>query len=513
MIIFFHDNSKITEIVSSNGDNFSVTKNSLIVPTIIEFAEKNNNEILVWCHQNEKENLNHSFIESFFFHNKFLISFNPSDSNYFERYVGYIEDTQFVNVNKKVKYATWMMSSYVGAIHAATIIAFKNSNNRKDNFDYFLNSIARLGLPKGLFCYSAPKLLIKPSQNVNLKSASLFDLYRFTKQHYRIRWVFLLFFSLLLFEKKFTFAPFLASLFYKRRTISTKNLDQITLVSKINKLEIRSIDVLIPTIGRKKYLLDVLKKLASQTHLPANVIIIEQNPIENSVSELEYIDENWPFKIKHHFTHQTGACNARNIGLQLIESEFVFMADDDIDFENTLLENAISIFEKMNFDAFLVACHLQSQVIKVESPKQFAVFGAGHAFVKSSCLKNIKFNTSYEFGFGEDNDFGMQLRNKGYDIHYISDFKILHLKAPIGGFRVKPKRLWSDDVIHSKPSPTVMLFRILHCSNEQNSSYKLTLFIKNINKSFFLNPFNYISLFKKRWNRSLYWANILKNKR
>jgi len=188
------------------------------------------------------------------------------------------------------------------------------------------------------------------------------------------------------------------------------------------------------------------------------------------------------------------------------------MADDDIDFDNTLLENAISIFEKMNFDAFLVACHLQSQVIKVESPKQFAVFGAGHAFVKSSCLKDIKFNTSYEFGFGEDNDFGMQLRNKGYDIHYISDFKILHLKAPIGGFRVKPKRLWSDDVIQSKPSPTVMLFRILHCSKEQNSSYKLTLFIKNFDKSFFLNPFKYISLFTKRWNRSLYWANILKNK-
>ncbi|HQW68056.1 MAG TPA: glycosyltransferase family A protein [Flavobacterium sp.] len=512
MIIFFHDNSRIIEIVSSNGDSFSVTKNSLIVPTIIEFAKKNSNEILVWCHQNEKENLNHSFIESFFFHNKFLLSYNPIHSNYFGKNVGYIEDTQFININKKVKYASWMMSSYAGAIHSETIIALQNSINSKDSFDYFLNSIARLGLPKGLFCYSEPKLLIKPSQNVNLKSASLFQLYRFTKQHYRIRWVFLLFLSLIIFEKKITLIPFLNSFFYKRRTINTKNLDQITLVSKTNNLATKSIDVLIPTIGRKKYLHDVLKKLASQTHLPNNVIIIEQNPVENSVSELEYINENWPFTIKHHFIHQTGACNARNIGLQLIESEFVFMADDDIDFDNTLLENAISIFEKMNFDAFLVACHLQSQVIKVESPKQFAVFGAGHAFVKSSCLKDIKFNTSYEFGFGEDNDFGMQLRNKGYDIHYISDFKILHLKAPIGGFRVKPKRLWSDDVIQSKPSPTVMLFRILHCSKEQNSSYKLTLFIKNFDKSFFLNPFKYISLFTKRWNRSLYWANILKNK-
>ena len=177
MIIFFHDNSKITEIVSSNGDSFSVTKNSLIVPTIIEFAKKNSNEILVWCHQNEKENLNHSFIESFFFHNKFLLSYNPIHSNYFGKNVGYIEDTQFININKKVKYASWMMSSYAGAIHSETIIALQNSINSKDSFDYFLNSIARLGLPKGLFCYSEPKLLIKPSQNVNLKSASLFQLH------------------------------------------------------------------------------------------------------------------------------------------------------------------------------------------------------------------------------------------------------------------------------------------------------------------------------------------------
>jgi GT2 family glycosyltransferase len=38
----------------------------------------------------------------------------------------------------------------------------------------------------------------------------------------------------------------------------------------------KSIDVIIPTIGRKQYLYAVLQDLAQQTHLPVNVIIVEQ---------------------------------------------------------------------------------------------------------------------------------------------------------------------------------------------------------------------------------------------
>jgi hypothetical protein len=57
-----------------------------------------------------------------------------------------------------------------------------------------------------------------------------------------------------------------------------------------------------------------------------------------------------------------------------------------------------------------------------------------------------------------DNDFGMQLRNQGVDVLYLPEPKILHLKAPVGGFRTKPKLAWENDEIQPKPSPTVMLF-------------------------------------------------------
>ena len=38
---------------------------------------------------------------------------------------------------------------------------------------------------------------------------------------------------------------------------------------------------------------------------------------------------------------------------------------------------------------------------------------------------------NYEFGFGEDIDFGMQLRNNGIDIIYLPYPEIIHIKAPM----------------------------------------------------------------------------------
>lgn len=510
MIIFYHNKSKITEIVSTETGNFPNYINRNIVAVLLYFVDKFKNEILVWCDESEKDNLNISEIEKLFHHKKMLFSYTSSVNNYFDRRLGYIEDSPFIKINKEVRYATWQMSSQVGAVHASVLNACRNDLKIENSFDYFLNSFAKRAFINGLFCYSEPRLFLHNKAAKPNDSASLQQLFRFTKQHYKTRWVFLLFLNLFLFEKQFSLVPFISSLFYRKRNLNSKSLNQIPLQLSKKIIEQGTIDVLIPTIGRKEYLLNVLNNLAAQTYLPKNVIIIEQNPDENSQSELDFIDnKNWPFAIKHHFTHQPGACNARNIGLSLVESQFTFFADDDIVFENDLLEKAMQTFQETANEVFLVACHLKSQTIIPQLPVQFPVFGAGHAFVKSSCFKDLKFNLGYEFGFGEDNDFGMQLRNKGFDILYISTSRILHLKAPMGGFRTKPVLSWEKDVIQPKPSPTVMLYRVLHDTNEQLNGYKTILFLKNLNKSFLLNPFKYLALFQQKWNRSVYWANEL----
>lgn len=513
MIIFYHNNSRITDIVSTETGSFPNEISTNIVSLLFDFADRFEDEILVWCDESERDNLNSAEIGNLFHHAKLLFSYNPTSQNYFDRRLGYIEDSPYIKINKNVKYPTWQMSSIVGAVHASVINACRNDLKIESNFDYFLNSFAKRGMSRGLFCYSEPKMLLRTKTSTEGKMSNLQELFKFTKQHYKVRWTFLLFFNLLLFERKFPLFPFILSLFYKRRNINPELLNKIPLKSTKKIIEQGTIDVLIPTIGRKEYLLNVLNNLKAQTYLPNNVIIIEQNPDNNSQSDLDFIEnKTWPFIIKHHFTHQAGACNARNIGLPLIESEFVFFADDDIVFENDLLEKAMGTFQTTGNEVFLMACHLKSQTILPQMPVQFAVFGAGHAFVKSYCVKELRFNMGFEFGFGEDADFGMQLRNNGFDILYVSTTTILHLKAPIGGFRINPVLKWQNDVVFPKPSPTVMLYRLLYDTEEQIENYKSMIFIKNLNSNFLLNPFKYIISFKKKWNRSVYWANDLKKR-
>lgn len=479
MIILYHNKSKITEVVSTETSDFSKEINRSVASVLLDFADQFEDEILVWCHENQRNNLNIEGIESLFHHKKVLFSFNPALKNYFDRELGYVENSPFIKISKDVRYVTWQTSSQVGAMHASVLKACKSNLIAENNFDYFLNSLAKRAIVFGLFCYSEPQLLKDKSVRQEAKSSNLYELFKFTRQHYKLRWIFLLFFNLLLFEKRFPFFPFIASLFYRKRNFSSNQLNKIPITSNKTIVEKGTIDVLIPTIGRKQYLFEVLNNLAIQTYLPANVIIIEQNPLEDSVSELDFIQNNiWPFTIKHHFTHQNGVCNARNIGLTFIESEFCFFADDDIVFGDDLLEKVIQSFQSTGNEVILVSCHLKTQIVKPEPPKQFPIFGGGHAFVKSACLKGLNFNMAYEFGFGEDGDFGMQLLRKGHDIVFISTSEIIHLKAPMGGFRTQPILKWSNEVIPPKPSPTVMLYKLLHDTNEQLLSYKVTVFLR-----------------------------------
>ncbi|MGV9003495.1 glycosyltransferase family 2 protein [Flavobacterium sp.] len=510
MIILYHNDSIITEIFSTEGNDFSGEINKNIIEILFKLSNRFEDEILVWCDRNEKDNLNVAEIQSLFHHNKFMFSYNSSPDNFFDRRLGYIEDSPYIKINKEVRYATWQMCSQVGALHSSVINACKNDLNAEKSFDYFLNSFAKRAITSGLFCYSEPRLLLNRTEKLSNKRANLQELFKFTKQHYKTRWVLLLLINLFFYEKKIVILPFLSSFFYKKRTFNPSRLDSISLESSKKIIEAGTIDVLIPTIGRKTYLLDVLNNLASQTYLPTNIIIIEQNPLENSTSELDYIhNKNWPFVIKHHFTNQPGACNARNIGLDMVESEFTFFADDDIVFENNLLQNVIQSFKSIGNEVLLVSIHLASEEIIPQSPRQFSPFGTCHAFVKTNCIRGLKFNMGLEFGYGEDYDFGMQIKERGFDFIYLSTFKILHLKAPMGGFRTKPVLKWHNQKIQPKPSPTIMLVRLTYETTEQIRSFKTTLFLKNLNRNFFKNPSRYIKLFEEKWHASIYWANKL----
>jgi hypothetical protein len=74
MIILHHNLSNITSIVSSETNDFPNEIGQNVVAVLLDFAKKFQNEILVWCHEIHKMNLNTNEIEDLFHHMKFLFT-------------------------------------------------------------------------------------------------------------------------------------------------------------------------------------------------------------------------------------------------------------------------------------------------------------------------------------------------------------------------------------------------------------------------------------------------------
>lgn len=510
MIVVFHNRIKIVKIIGTNIDLVAISKGN-IAEGIQQLAHFCPDEMIIWCHSELEAELNVAMIESVFHHNKLMLTYAVNKVPYLGNAIGYVEESPFIKVNKTVTYPSWLMSSEVGVIHASVLLLVRNKIKLDSNFDYYLNSVAKICMNLGLLCYSEPKLL-KDKEIGNASPFSYYTLFRFVKQHYRTRWVFLLFLNLLIYEKRFVFLPFLISFCFMKRRPSF-SLEGVKVESSRVVAHEPTIDVIIPTIGRMYYLYDVLKDLSKQTLLPQKVVIVEQNPVEGAVTELDYLkSEFWPFEIKHIFSHQAGACHARNLALDEVESEWVFLADDDNRFEKTLVSEVLS---KMRQYGIFVATtsYIQKDEFKIYfKVMQWSTFGAGNSFVKRELVEKARFNTNLEFGYGEDVDFGMQLRNLGYDILYFPEPQILHLKAPIGGFRTKPILTWHNEVIQPKPSPTVMLSHLMHKTKEQLLGYKTILFFKYYKDQKIKSPIRYWVNFRKQWNQSVFWANQLNQK-
>lgn len=504
MLVLVHDYNSVVKVLDLNSNTPLAIVASKPMQALLELAEQFPERILIWCHKHVEKELNTKGITEAFLLKNTMLSF--CNTPYLPEDIGYVEDSPFLKVNKTVTYPTWLMSSLVGAIYGSQLIKFKNIISLKNSFDYNLNSIAKLGMPNGLFCYSEPKLLKTNAINP-VEKASKTETFKFVKQHYKNVWSVLLLVNYIIYDGKFPILPFLKTVFYKQKqTNLTFNLQSLQPIP----IKKKTIDVIIPTLGRKDYLHQVLKDLATQTLLPEQVIVIEQNDEVGSQTELDFITtQTWPFKIIHQFIHQTGACNARNLALDKVTSEYVFLADDDIEFENTLLEDASQFMELNNINAATLSCLNKNEKEKHTQIFQWSSFGSGCSIVASNYLKTLRFNMALEFGYGEDADFGMQLRNLGADVIYLPQLKVVHLRAPIGGFRTRFVHPWENDEVLPKPSPTVMLNRKSNTTKQQVLGYKTRLCLQYYKVQNIINPFRYLKQFKKQWMQSEHWCKVI----
>lgn len=506
MIIIHHNREHVVKVENLSTKSSIPFDEKNIQKLLVHIAKSHKDDLLIWKYDDENIVPNIQFAKEICHHNLVIASFSLSGDYVIPKEYGYSEMVSpFLNINRSVTYPSWLMSSDIGVISAKALLEFSDLLHYNLNFDEFLCYLAKLGMKKGLFCYSAPDLVIGTNKTPKRRT-SYFKLFRFLKSTYSVKWLFVLLWNLFFYEKKLPLFSFLKSLFGKK-VVAAIDLSRIEVQSS-KKMPSFEYDVIIPTLKRAKYLKDVLLDFSKQEILPKNVIIVEQD--EFAETELHYLkEESWDFNIIHKCIDQFGVCNARNVALNEIRSNWAFLADDDIRIKDDFITQVKKVVEQYGFDVVNLSCLQSFEESSFKEIIQWTTFGSGTTFLTSKSVKDIRFSMSHEFGYGEDEDFGLQVRHSGVDVTY-APIKILHLKAPIGGFRNKIQTEWKLDKPLPSPSPTVMMNYVFYKTSHQVRGYKTLVLLNKIMKSNPITFFKTVTNFNKHWKRSVYWANRLR---
>ena len=511
MIIIFHQNAKSVARVMKDGTELQMPSRDCS-SALWEIAEEYPEELIGWCEENLEKYFAYDRLEEIFHHDLIMASYSVR-TNFLPTTLGYVDQLPFANINPEVVYGTWRMSSDMGGIKGKVLLFFRDLMGHIKNFEFLLNSIAKVGQQNSLFCYSQPLLSKSAFTSSAIQyNATTKQLFQFVFEHYSTVWTSVLLLCFLFFERKFPILAYLESFTFRKFFQKEIDLSAIHVSSSRNFSGLFEIDVIIPTIGRASYLKDVIEDFSRQTLLPSKIIIVEQDA-ENAETHLHFIKKKeWPFEIIHHFTEQVGACNARNMALAETAAEWVFFSDDDQRFDKDLIHKISLTIKKYGLDC-LTTSYLQVDERKFfKLPKQWGTFGAGNSVVRGKYARSVRFSPAFEHGYGEDADFGRQLKNLGCDVIYIPDLEICHLKAPVGGFRKKHVYSWEKEKMAPKPSPTVMAHALKHYTAEQILGFKVSLFIRYYKNQPDKNPFVYLRQMNQRWKSSREVAEALLKK-
>lgn len=268
------------------------------------------------------------------------------------------------------------------------------------------------------------------------------------------------------------------------------------------------VDAIIPTLARPEHCLNLLRDLAAQTVPLRRVFLIEQNAEPGAASELQALTQMpWPFELCHRLVPWVGACRARNVAIAEAAAEWLFLLDDDIRLEPDCVSGLIELGSAYGVDAVNAAIAepvgRTAREMAGQLPFCWRQLGSGSTLVRrAAALRAGPFDERLEGGFGEDWEFGLRLRLTGANVLAAPAVRVLHLKAPRGGFRFRFPHPWLTDKVQPYPSPTFALARRLHYSREQQCGYRLAYLLKRLRASA---PWRWPGIFAA-WRRAEYWA-------
>lgn len=332
------------------------------------------------------------------------------------------------------------------------------------------------------------------------KILPLHDLYAFVYRHYGLRWT-----KYLNLRRSISNLQVISEKRAMNKAISAcekeKRRSSIPIAHIVDKnnqpnLSKERVSVIIPTLGRYKYIPQALKSINDQTIKPIEVIIVDQNAADQRQKDMY---EGYPeLNIKVIWQDERGQSLARNTGLEIALGEYVLLFDDDSIASPDLIEQHLISVLSGDYDvstgvAFPPPPEEYILPDNFNYPRIAQTFDTGNCLLRRDlAYKMGGFDRNYDFGPGTDADFGTRLYLAGYRILHNPNAKRIHFKAESGGLRVHGARKYNTDAGLLAPFPPVTrtYYALRYLTKQQRHemaflSFILSKFPKKVRGSMF----------------------------
>ncbi|UKI56577.1 MAG: glycosyltransferase [Treponema succinifaciens] len=166
------------------------------------------------------------------------------------------------------------------------------------------------------------------------------------------------------------------------------------------------VSVIIPTYNRGRLILDSINSVLNQTYKNIELIVVDDCSTDDTEEILKSINDS---RIKYvKLEKNSGACIARNKGIELSTGEFIAFNDSDDLWITTKLEKQLCFLK--NYNADIVICKMecrtpknkfihnfpnidQNKQISYEEILKYNCASTQTIFGKSECFRNVMFDT------------------------------------------------------------------------------------------------------------------------
>ena len=166
------------------------------------------------------------------------------------------------------------------------------------------------------------------------------------------------------------------------------------------------VSVIIPTYNRGWLILDSINSVLNQTYKNIELIVVDDCSTDDTEKTVKSIDDSRIKYIK--LEKNSGACVARNKGIEISRGEFIAFNDSDDLWITTKLEKQLCFLK--NYNADIVICKMecrtpknkfihnfpnidQNKQISYEEILKYNCASTQTIFGKSECFRNVMFDT------------------------------------------------------------------------------------------------------------------------